>query len=119
MSAKECLECGHQIFGRADKKFCSDACRSTFNNRARPSLPRLVQKINKTLIKNWEVLSELNPAETNKVTQKQLQKKGFDFEYFTQVYQTKEGKKYHFCYDQGYLLLGDQYVLLVRKHDEI
>ena len=30
---KKCLECKDPIIGRADKKFCSDQCRNTYNNK--------------------------------------------------------------------------------------
>ena len=33
MSSKQCPECGEKIVGRTDKKFCSDGCRNTYNNR--------------------------------------------------------------------------------------
>ncbi len=29
---KKCPVCGEEIFGRSDKKFCSDDCRTYFNN---------------------------------------------------------------------------------------
>ena len=34
MEEKMCPECGKPVFGRIDKKFCSDACRNAFNNKA-------------------------------------------------------------------------------------
>lgn len=30
---KCCLTCGEHLHGRADKKFCGDYCRATFNNK--------------------------------------------------------------------------------------
>ncbi|MEL6987691.1 MAG: DUF2116 family Zn-ribbon domain-containing protein, partial [Bacteroidota bacterium] len=30
---KVCPECGTKILGRADKVYCSDQCRSTYNNK--------------------------------------------------------------------------------------
>jgi len=30
---RNCPECGEKIIGRADKKFCSDQCRNSYNNR--------------------------------------------------------------------------------------
>ena len=30
---KNCLECGEAFNGRIDKKFCSDYCRNTYNNK--------------------------------------------------------------------------------------
>jgi hypothetical protein len=41
-------------------------------------------------------LEELNPDSTVKVERKLLKKKGFDFEYFTSVMNSKTGKDYFF-----------------------
>ena len=41
---RTCSECGDNIVGRIDKKFCCDACRNSFNNR--------VNKDSKNLIRN-------------------------------------------------------------------
>ena len=30
---KNCLECSEKIVGREDKKFCSDGCRNSYNNK--------------------------------------------------------------------------------------
>ena len=30
---KQCPECGGNIIGREDKKFCSDYCRNAYNNK--------------------------------------------------------------------------------------
>ena len=41
---------------------------------------------------------------------------GFNFNYFTNVYKTKTGKVYYFCYEQGYLPLEDnQFALVIRE----
>ncbi|MCD4727287.1 MAG: hypothetical protein K8R46_06480 [Pirellulales bacterium] len=39
---------------------------------------------------------------------------GFDFDYFTNLYTTKNNNTYYFCYDYGYLLIEDKKVLIVR-----
>ena len=36
---KLCLECGDKLFGRIDKKFCSDACRNAYNNKINKAFP--------------------------------------------------------------------------------
>ena len=33
MEHRECLECGEPLKGRVDKKFCSDYCRNSHNNK--------------------------------------------------------------------------------------
>jgi hypothetical protein len=45
--------------------------------------------------------------------------KGFNFDYFTNVYRTKSGKVYYFCYEQGYLQLKDDYYALVIKSEYV
>jgi len=61
-------------------------------------------------------LEELNVNETSKVSRKRMTSEGFNFDYYTNVYRTKTGKTYHFCYDQGYLDLGnDWYALVIKK----
>jgi hypothetical protein len=116
MSDKLCLECGEPLLGRADKKFCSDQCRNTFNNRMNSDATNLVRNINNQLRKNRRILSELNPEGKCKVQKDQLLSKGFSFRYCTHSYTTQKGTTYYFSYDQGYLPLEDgSYFLVVDK----
>lgn len=117
MEEKNCIECGKPVFGRADKKFCSDACRSSYNNKYLASASNYVRKVNHLLRKNRKILEVLNVDGKRKVHRDQLVREGFDFNFFTNVYVTKAGDEYRFCYEQGYLTLSDQFFLLVRKED--
>jgi len=113
---RRCLECGDIIRGRSDKKFCTDSCRNTFNNRQKSaSGNNYIRKINGILKKNRNILAELNPGGKTRVHQSTILIKGFDFTYFTNRYITKTGTVYYFCYDQGYLPLDNKYYMLVRK----
>ena len=113
---KKCPDCGEPIKGRTDKKFCSDLCRDAFNNKLNSDTTNYVRNVNNILKRNWKILSELNPNETVKVHKDKLTEKGFNFHYYTNVYTTKKGAVYHFCYEQGYLPLDDgYYALVVRK----
>jgi hypothetical protein len=45
-----------------------------------------------------------------------LLQRGFNFSYFTNIYTTKGGNTYFFCYEHGYLQLDhDYYALVVRQ----
>ncbi|MAZ27792.1 MAG: hypothetical protein CL868_12045 [Cytophagaceae bacterium] len=113
---KACPECGDKIIGRADKKFCSDSCRNSHNNRQNRDSKNLMRNINNKLRKNYRILETLNPEDKTKVIQSKLADAGFDFNYFTSIYTTKKGTVYYFVYDQGYLPLeGDFYALVKRK----
>jgi predicted nucleic acid-binding Zn ribbon protein len=114
---KNCLECNEKIIGREDKKFCSDGCRNAYNNKINKDSTNLMRNINNKLRKNYRILSDLNPEGKGKTTRTKLLGKGFDFEFFTSIYNTKTGNTYYFLYDQGYRILEDEYYMLVKKEN--
>ena len=107
---KVCLECGAKMKGRADKKFCSDQCRVSYNNKLNRDETAYVNNVTNILRKNRRILIELNTTGKSRVNRDKLNEKGFDFNYFTSQYVTKEGAIYHFCYEQGYLEIGRAHV---------
>ncbi|MFY8096963.1 MAG: hypothetical protein ACOVMH_04025 [Flavobacterium sp.] len=112
---KTCLECGEKIVGREDKKFCSDSCRNSYNNKINKDQTNLMRNINNKLRKNYRILVELNPDGKSKTTRNKLMTKGFDFEYLTSIYKTKTGNTYYFIYDYGYMELDNEQYILVKK----
>ena len=119
-SFRKCPECGDEIIGRADKKFCSDQCRNTYNNRLNSDASNTVRNINNILRKNRRILQELNRQSGKTMVNKDtLLTNGFNFTYHTHIYKTKKGDSYIFCYEQGYLYLKDKELyLLVENKDE-
>ena len=112
---KTCLECGEKIVGREDKKFCSDGCRNAYNNKINKDSTNFMRNVNNKLRKNYRILSALNVDGKAKSTRAKLLSKGFDFEFFTNILETKTGNTYFFVYDQGYRTLEDDYYMLVKK----
>lgn len=112
---KSCLECGEKIIGREDKKFCSDGCRNAYNNKINKDSNNLMRNINNKLRKNYRILSEINVEGKTKISRSKLLGKGFDFEFYTNILHTKAGNTYYFLYDQGYLLLENDFYMLVKK----
>jgi hypothetical protein len=112
---KQCLECGHKLIGRIDKKFCNDYCRNAYNNKKNRASKNIIRNTNNLLRKNYRILEKINPNQKTKTTKDNLLRKGFNFNYFTSIYTTKTGNTYYFVYDQGYLLLGDTYVAIVKR----
>lgn len=112
---KTCLECGDTIVGREDKKFCNDGCRNAYNNKINKDSSNYMRNINNKLRKNHRILSELNTEGKTNSSKSKLLGKGFDFTFFTNILRTKTGNTYHFVYDQGYLLLENDYLVLVKK----
>jgi len=107
------MECGDRIAGRADKKFCSDHCRTAFNNRLNSDNTNYVRNVNNILRKNRRILAGLNPKGKVKIAMSKLRDAGFQFGYITNIQETQEGSACRYCYDQGYLALEDDTLLLV------
>lgn len=112
---KTCPECSAKIVGREDKKFCSDSCRNAYNNKINKDSTNFMRNINNKLRKNYRILAELNTEGKSKATRDKMLNKGFDFEFFTNILQTKTGNTYYFLYDQGYRALDNDYFMLVKK----
>ncbi|MCD0464504.1 hypothetical protein [Flavobacterium sp. ENC] len=112
---KTCLECSEKLVGREDKKFCSDSCRNAYNNKINKDTNNFMRNVNNKLRKNYRILSELNAEGKSKATRDKMLNKGFDFDFFTNILQTKTGNTYYFLYDQGYRSLDNDYFMLVKK----
>ena len=111
-----CAECREMFTGRSDKRFCCDQCRTTYNNRLRSIENRYITEINSILKKNRRILVTLNPEGKSRVHRDKMKSRGFNFQYFTSTYTTKDGAQYFYCYDQGYLPIEkDQCLLVIKK----
>jgi predicted nucleic acid-binding Zn ribbon protein len=114
-----CLECGDVLRGRADQKFCSDICRTAYHNRKHSAKNAVIRRVNSILRKNRNILEKLNPGGKTKVSKEKLTTEGFNFSYITNIYTTKTGNTYFYCYDQGYLPIEGDNFILVRKKEYI
>ncbi|MBD3636667.1 MAG: hypothetical protein HUJ25_04940 [Crocinitomicaceae bacterium] len=111
-----CHHCGEELFGRRDKKYCSDYCRTSAHNEVHKDYSNYMRRVNNILRRNRRILAKLNPNGKAKVAGSVLMEEGYNFAYFTNIYETKKGGKYYFCYDQGYIKLDDgMYALVVRE----
>ena len=122
MNERKCLECGEPLHGRADQKFCSDQCRNTYNNRLHAVANKYIRHVNYILRKNRKILEEiveLSDKDAVKVHKNRLLDKGFDFNYYTNIYKTKTGKYYYFNYEYGFLKLNDDYYTVVLREEDL
>lgn len=115
MEKRVCPECGEPIRGRVDKKFCSDLCRNTYNNKQNSDTNNYIRNINNSLRKNRRILEESLQGDTTKIHKQKLVDKGFNFSYFTNQSTTKNNHTYIFCYEFGYLPLENDYMLIVKR----
>ncbi len=114
-----CFSCNRPVKGRADKKFCNDYCRNNYNNRLKANTNNCIRNINNALLKNRRILeSFLQEGEKmGKTGRTQMLERGFVFNYFTHRHINKTGSVYFFCYDLGYLCLGNDKYLIVKEEE--
>lgn len=120
MEERKCLECNEPIYGRIDKKFCSDQCRNTYNNRTHAIANKYIRKVNYIIRKNRKIMEEMlenSSKDAIKVHRRKLINKGFNFDYYTNIYKTKTGKYYYFSYEYGFMKLDDEYFTIVLRED--
>lgn len=119
-----CPVCHSEFDGRADKKFCCDQCRNTYNNQLKQETNNFTYQINRVLKKNRQILCDLYEKlgkpdkERHSVTKERLIKEGFKFDYMTNIYTTKAEKTYYYSYDFGYYYDND-FVVIVRKKEYV
>ncbi len=119
IAEKTCLACNKKLSGRADKKFCNDYCRNSYNNEMKSANSPIVRNINNALIKNRRILEGLlGGEETIKKPKEKFLSQGFQFKYTTHTYTNKKGNTYFFCYEYGYLPLDNDWYLVVRRKEE-
>lgn len=114
---KQCQNCSKVIRGRADKKFCDEACRNQFNNQLNSDTNAEMRAIQNILRKNRRILHDiLGGQEKLKTSLKKLTDKGFLPDYMTYLYNTKTGSQYRYSFEYGIMLLDEGMVLIVKKN---
>lgn len=100
----KCIECGAEFQGRSDKKFCSSACRTYFNNKIRTPKKECHKRINAILRNNYRIMEHLYNNSRLRVTFSELEVLGFDKRFFTSAKTDSKGETIrHFCcYDFVY-----------------
>ena len=118
-SAQVCMYCKAEVHGRADKKFCNSYCRNLYHNDLNKDATSYIRKVNNILRRNRRILEKFNPNGKSKVRETVLLEEGYNFGFHTNVYHTKKGGKYYFCYDQGFIKLDEGWVALVVRQDYV
>jgi hypothetical protein len=113
---RTCMYCRKALIGRTDKKFCSNFCRNTFNNRKNGELPESVRNINNILRKNRRILANVSlDGNGTRVGRRLLEEQGFSFVYHTELEQLPDGRVARYCYDYSYLLSDEGDWVIIRK----
>lgn len=114
---RSCLACGKTMDSRKrkDSKFCNEYCKAAYHNPQRAGVHADVKRINKILLKNCEILEKmLGKHETVYVALQKLAKKGFNFNFITQV-----NGEYKYCYYLCYCDKGAKGYLIGKAYTSV
>src|ERR1700743_2468050 len=102
-----CEDCGKDIKGRSDKRFCDDTCRNNFNRKKRQAEQAPIDdealEIIRTIKRNYQLIKSKDLAADIIISQpvEGLFKKGFNANYFTSTRKV-DGELYRFCFECGF-----------------
>lgn len=99
---RKCLECGAEMEGRSDKKFCSDLCRNTYNNKLYRKARNVISYVNRRLASNRRILDSLYSDGRTTVSKSLLEEERFDFGYYTSSSKNRLGRTTYRCYEFTY-----------------
>jgi predicted nucleic acid-binding Zn ribbon protein len=103
VASKTCLQCEETLKGRSDKKFCSDYCRSSYNNLRYAKYNIHMRRVNERLRNNHRIMiTLLGDREECWVSETSLAHAGFQFQFYTHVHLHDEGALFRVIYDCCY-----------------
>lgn len=106
------MDCGMELVGRSDKRFCGDACRSNYHNRRLAKEREKIKRVNAILRRNRRLLVECSRSSHLQIKKTDFMKRGFDFDYFTQQ-KKRNGKSIYFCYEMAYQEVNEAEIQLI------
>ncbi len=116
--SKKCLICKEQIFGRIDKRFCSDNCRNRYHNGLKSSESMYLRRINYILRSNRRILLESFQDGQEIVFYQYLLNRGFNYSYVTNYHINESGCTSYYCYDIGYTYHSNYKIRLLKCNIE-
>lgn len=112
---RKCLLCHKALIGRADKKFCDETCRNTYNNKITSQSRMGMRSAQSILTRNRKILHELLGNESKKsVNLAMLLSKGYHLDYLTCIKTAQNGRLSKFCFEFGLRELDNEMILIER-----
>ena len=103
-----CLECGHPLVGRTDKKFCCGDCKNRYHNRERNAIRRFRNKTMADLETNYRILEWAVDTGSTSIPLEILDRMGFNPGCVTFHGQGEKGHTEYGCFDIRYYQSGSK-----------
>lgn len=114
-----CLNCGAEIKGRRDKKYCDNQCKAEYHNRHKSFGELYIQNTQRITRHNRKILRTLSPEGKATVRRDVLDQMGYDYRYFSGIFKTQSGI-YYLVYDYAFSPIiekGIEKALIVQRQD--
>lgn len=108
-----CLECGRAVYGRKDKKFCSEGCKNRWHNRKMHVYNKLRLKTLNALDRNYGILSRLLREGVRFIDRADLAQLGFRPDCVTSHCRVRGHDEYR-CFDIKYILTASRVRMIER-----
>jgi len=103
MELRKCLECGRDIYGRPEKKFCCDDCRMRFHYYLATKKSRCKKRILANINRNYEILDSLVENQVKSIDLIEISQMGFVQGCVTGAHKSTQKEQMMFCcYDIEY-----------------
>lgn len=93
-----CLECGDPVYGRTDRKFCSNTCKNKYWNHKKWTWIGYRNRVLSILERNHDILVQLLQWHVTSMDKEDLLRLGFNFDYIT-AYRKVRGHHQCNCFD--------------------
>ncbi|HAA00793.1 MAG TPA: hypothetical protein DCD96_04040 [Flavobacteriales bacterium] len=108
-----CLDCGSAVSGRADKKYCSDACRIQYHNRNHRITQNLAKNVNRIIRTNYLILERcIGNQSERELPLNELEIRGFRFGFLTHLSHLPDGRLRCSIYDLSWEKINDKNCLI-------
>jgi len=99
---RHCLECGKELNGRYDRKFCCTKCKNHYHNERSVLVKRYHERIGRYLKTNYGILDKLYKMELKSYSMDDLVGMGFRPEVCTSCRVVKGKITEHSCFEYKY-----------------
>lgn len=114
---KNCKKCSKEFTPkRWDAKYCCTKCKNSYNNRNKSKAYHITKSINDIFWKNRKILRSFYRQQ--QVTINQLNRAGYNFNYYTHQYSSNQKTAAYFCYDFGFQQINTT-TLKIIHHEKI
>lgn len=114
----KCLECGREIYGRAGKKFCSDACKNKHHNTENLVFRHYHGRIVSALESNHRILENLLRMKMSAIPLADIESMGFRPALITGVSKCSGKRTELSCFDIKYKM-SESRIYDIRRMDSL